>query len=63
MTAYEMRVHLRRAHQVNMIGADYGTLLKVHDLEHRPGIAQDHDHPEWADECRQFGCDDRTADL
>jgi hypothetical protein len=43
---------------VRMIGADYGTLLKVHDLEHRPGIGQDHDHPEWVDECREFGCTD-----
>jgi hypothetical protein len=62
VTAYELRRHLAGEHDVRMIGADYGTLLKVHDLEHRPGIGQDHDHPEWADECRQFGCHDTTAD-
>ena len=61
MTAYEIRRHLAAAHDVNMVGADYGTLLRVHDLEHRPGVDQDHTHPEWDDECVEFGCiEDRT---
>lgn len=60
MTAYELRRHLYRAHDVNMNGADYGTLLTVHDVEHRGGGA-DHSHDEWTDECLEFGCHDSSA--
>lgn len=42
MTAFELRRHLAAEHDVRMVGADYGTLLMVHDVEHRGG--QDHDH-------------------
>lgn len=42
MTAYELRHHLAAEHDVRMVGADYGTLLTVHDIEHRTG--QDHEH-------------------
>lgn len=45
MTAYELRHHLRDRHQIRMLGADYGTLLTVHDQEHRIE-GQDHDHGE-----------------
>lgn len=61
MTAYELRTHLRRAHGVNLLGLDYGTLLTVHDVEHRAGD-QDHSHDEWTDECLAFGCHDTTGD-
>lgn len=44
MTAYELRRHLAAEHDVRMTGADYGTLLAVHDDEHRR--AQDHEHDE-----------------
>ena len=46
MTAYELRRHLAAEHDVRMVGADYGTLLTVHDIEHRPGVDQDHTHEE-----------------
>lgn len=63
-TAYELRMHLQREHQVRMVGADYGTLITVHDIEHRAD--QDHDHHDharpgsdaWKRECEEFGCDD-----
>lgn len=44
MTAYELRCHLAAEHDVRMAGADYGTLLTVHDGEHQGG--QDHEHEE-----------------
>jgi hypothetical protein len=43
MTAYELRQHLAAEHDVRIVGADYGTLLKVHDIEHRAGQEHDHD--------------------
>lgn len=46
MTAYELRRHLAADHDIRMAGADYGTLLAVHDIEHRPGIVEDHTHEE-----------------
>lgn len=46
-TAYELRNHLAADHVVRMLGADYGTLLKVHEIEHRAG--QDHTHEERSD--------------
>lgn len=49
MTAYELRRHLATDHDVKMSGADYGTLLAVHDVEHRPGVDQDHDHEDRTD--------------
>lgn len=42
MTAYQLRIHLQRVHDVRIVGADYGTLITVHDIEHRAG--RDHDH-------------------
>lgn len=45
MTAYELRLHLAGQHDVSLRGADYGTLLTVHDVEHRSGQAA-HDHPD-----------------
>lgn len=61
MTAYELRLHLRRQHDVNMVGADYTTLLTVHDVEHRGGNA-DHRHDQWTDECLEFGCHDVSGE-
>ena len=63
-TAYELRIHLQRAHDVRMVGADYGTLLTVHDVEHRAGT--DHAHEDgpgsagWERECREFGCQEEA---
>lgn len=48
MTAYELRHHLARAHDVRILGADYGTLLAVHDVEHRHGGDHTHDDLEQA---------------
>lgn len=42
MTAYELRRHLAEQHDVRMIGADYATLLTIHDIEHRN--MQEHEH-------------------
>lgn len=47
MTAYELRRHLAADHDVRMVGADYGTLLAVHDIEHR--AEPDHVHEERTD--------------
>jgi hypothetical protein len=44
MTAYELRRHLAAEHDVRMLGADYGTLVTVHAIEHRSGAGHDHDH-------------------
>lgn len=44
ITAYELRRHLAVEHDVRMLGADYGTLVAVHDIEHR--TATDHTHEE-----------------
>lgn len=44
MTAYELRRHLAAQHAFDLRGAAYETLLAVHDAEHRPGVAQDHEH-------------------
>lgn len=45
MTAYELRQHLAAHHGIRLSGADYDTLLSVHDVEHRSGQA-DHEHPD-----------------
>lgn len=50
MTAYELRRHLAAEHDIRMLGADYGTLLTVHDIEHR--TAHDHVHEEHTDAVR-----------
>lgn len=47
-TAYELRQHLQRQHEIRLIGADYGTLITIHDIEHRAD--QDHDHGDHTDE-------------
>lgn len=47
MTAYELRNHLRDRHNINLRGADYATLLAVHDEEHKTG--QNHDHEDHTD--------------
>jgi hypothetical protein len=47
MTAYELRRHLAADHGVRMVGADYGTLLTVHDIEHRAD--QEHEHEDSTD--------------
>jgi hypothetical protein len=66
MTAFQLRQHLKRAHDVNMAGADWGTLQSVHSAEHRPGIDQDHEHQdgpnpaEWVRDCADFGCGEET---
>lgn len=61
VNAYELRRHLRHDHDINMVGADYGTLLTVHDAEHQ-GDGQDHAHDEWARECAEFGCHEERTD-
>lgn len=43
MTAYELRRHLAAEHDVRMSGADYGTLLTIHDIEHRAAAGHNHD--------------------
>ena len=62
MTAYELRRHLAADHDVQMTGADYATLLTVHDIEHRGPDGQGHIHDEWTDECLEFGCHDESAE-
>lgn len=47
MTAYELRRHLQAEHGLKMVGADYGTLITVHQIEHRSD--QDHDHGDHTD--------------
>ena len=66
MTAYELRLHLRRQHDLYLIGLDYAALLAIHDDDHQGGTAG-HEHDDgpgsttWAAECRDFGCDDTGA--
>lgn len=64
MTAYELRLHLRREHGVNLVGLDYGTLLAIHDDDHRGDGGHEHDDgpgtATWAQECVEFGCGGRT---
>jgi len=66
-TAYELRMHLQRAHGVRLAGLDYGSLLTIHDVEHRPGIGQDHEHDDgpspgrWMRDCADFGCGEGSA--
>jgi hypothetical protein len=48
MTAFELRRHLATEHEIRMVGADYGTLCTVHDIEHRTG--RDHDHEDHSDD-------------
>ena len=43
MTAYRLRHHLTDQHNIRILAADYGTLITVHDLEHR-AENQDHSH-------------------
>lgn len=65
MTAFELRIHLRRHHDLHLIGLDYAALLATHDDEHRSGAGHDHDDGpgsvEWARECQEFGCDAGVA--
>ena len=43
MTAFELRRHLAAEHDVRILGADYGTLIAVHDVEHRTDVGHVHD--------------------
>lgn len=47
MTAWELRRHLAAGHDVHISGADYDTLLALHDDDHR--LSQDHDHEDRTD--------------
>lgn len=45
MTAYELRNHLIHWHGIRLLGADHGTLVTVHDIEHRTASSvPDHEH-------------------
>jgi hypothetical protein len=44
MTAYELRKHLAAEHGVRILGADWDTLLAVHDVEHRAAGVDHHHH-------------------
>lgn len=61
-TAYELRRHLAADHDVHISGADYGTLITIHTVEHRPGTTLGHHHEdgpdsdEWRRDCSEFGC-------
>lgn len=65
MTARELRNHLRDRHDIPTRGLMYDQMLTLHDYDHRPANAQDHDHADgpdtaqWARDCADFGCDER----
>lgn len=42
MTAYQLRQHLVRWHGIRLVGADFASLTKVHEIEHRHDT--DHEH-------------------
>lgn len=48
MTAYELRRHLATDHGVRIVGADYATLITVHNVEHRTPADHRHDDPDQA---------------
>lgn len=62
MTVYELRRHLADTHDMHTSGADYGTLLALHDHEHQARTDHDHDDQpgtaQWQRECIEFGCND-----
>lgn len=68
MTGYELRIHLAHAHDIPTRGLMYEQMLVLHDHDHRPGVAQNHDHDDgpasaaWAGECGEFGCDQERTD-
>lgn len=62
MTAYELRLHLRREHDMQLAGLRYDQLLAIHDDDHRAESGHQHDDgpgtAAWARECDEFGCDE-----
>lgn len=42
MTAYELRQHLASAHDLELRGLAYDSLLTIHDEDHQ--VDQDHTH-------------------
>lgn len=66
LSAYELRRHLAAEHDVRIMGADYGTLVTLHSVEHRAGVQRDHEHEngpgagEWQRDCSEFGCEEEA---
>lgn len=45
MTAYQLRLHLRDQHGLNLTGREYATLVYLHDVFHTdPTDPPDHAH-------------------